>query len=513
VSETREAEATTAAVPSAEAVERHGLRRLFGQVVVYGSGRLSLQLFSLITLPILTRVFTPADYGVIEVIATFVSVVGIVATLALNSSVQRSYFDYVDEQEHERRVVVSTGFWASLVSCTLFAGLCAAASKPLSQLFFGTTDQADLIALALAALPLTLLTGFLQDVLRLRQRPGLYVGVSLLGAVANVALVLVFVVAMDLGLRGLYLGGLVAAPAPFLAALALVRRWLGLLFSRRELGIMLAYALPLLPVAGATWILQFADRFFVLHYASERELGLYGVGVRLSNVLLFAVTAFAVAWAPFILELYSRDRDGERIVRARAFSVVGLGLTFGAVCLAVWSREFLRTVTDPSFEPAYQVVGLMCASVVALGLNGVTMTAISLTRQTRYFARYAVYSGVANIVLNFALIPTFGIVGAAAATFLSYAYLAALYYFRAQTLDRAPFDLRALVVGWLVAAALIAVGSSFSLANVWLSVIVKLPLVLAFPLVAWRLGLFDERTRDLLRSIGRRVTRVEEAPA
>src|SRR6185436_7594288 len=116
-------------------------------------------------------------------------------------------------------------------------------------------------------------------------------------------------------------------------------------FSRRELRIMLAYALPLLPVAGATWILQFADRFFVLHYASERELGLYGVGVRLSNVLLFAVTAFAVAWAPFILELYSRDRDGERIVRARAFSVVGLGLTFGAVCLAVWSREFLRTVT------------------------------------------------------------------------------------------------------------------------------------------------------------------------
>jgi O-antigen/teichoic acid export membrane protein len=55
------------------------------------------------------------------------------------------------------------------------------------------------------------------------------------------------------------------------------------------------------------------------------------------------------------------------------------------------------------------------------------MTAISLARQTKYFAYYAVYTSALNIALNFLLIPPFGMVGAAAATFVTYAVLAVLY--------------------------------------------------------------------------------------
>jgi hypothetical protein len=41
-----------------------------------------------------------------------------------------------------------------------------------------------------------------------------------------------------------------------------------------------------------------------------------------------------------------------------------------------------------------------------------------------------------------------------------------------------------------LAAVLIVIGSSISLDNVWLSALVKLPLVLLYPLVVWRLGWF-----------------------
>jgi O-antigen/teichoic acid export membrane protein len=245
-----------------------------------------------------------------------------------------------------------------------------------------------------------------------------------------------------------------------------------------------------MPVAAATWIMQFADRFFILHYATTAEVGLYGVAVRLSNVLMLAVIAFGAAWAPFILDLHSRDEAGERLVRARAFAAVGVGLGFGAVCLGVWSREFFRTVTDASFEQAYEAVGPLLGAVVALGLNGVTMTAITITRQTKYFALYAGYTSVLNIVLNFVLIPPFGMVGAAVASFVTAAVLAVLYYRRAQLLDPAPFDLRAVLGALALAALLIAAGSAIHMDNVWLSVLVKLPLVLLYPVVVWRLGWF-----------------------
>ena len=118
------------------------------------------------------------------------------------------------------------------------------------------------------------------------------------------------------------------------------------------------------------------------------------------------------------------------------------------------------------------------------------MTGISITRQTKYFAYYAGYTSVLNIGLNFLLIPPFGMVGAAAATFATYAVLAWLYYARAQSLDAAPFDLRSVLGALALAAVLIAAGSSFSLDSIVLSTLAKLPLVLVYPVVVWKLGWF-----------------------
>ena len=89
-------------------------------------------------------------------------------------------------------------------------------------------------------------------------------------------------------------------------------------------------------------------------------------------------------------------------------------------------------------------------------------------------------------------------VGAAGASFATAAALAALYYWRAQLLDPTSFDLRAVLGALALAAVLIAIGSSISLDNVWLSVLVKLPLVLLYPLVVWRLGWF-RLSRPLFR--------------
>jgi O-antigen/teichoic acid export membrane protein len=122
------------------------------------------------------------------------------------------------------------------------------------------------------------------------------------------------------------------------------------------------------------------------------------------------------------------------------------------------------------------------------------MTGISIARQTKYFALYTGYTSALNIALNFALIPPFGIVGAAAASFVTAAALAVLYFRRAQELDRAPFDLRAVLGALALAAALVAVGSTIRLDEVWASALVKLPLVLAYPLVVWRLGWFSVST-------------------
>lgn len=467
------------------------LRRLARHIAIYGSGRLALQLFSFITLPILTRVFSPADYGVIEGLTTYTAVLVVISGLALGSAAQRSYFDYSNQEVGERRAVVSTALVATSVWAAVVSGASLALSGYVSVLLFDTEARGALVLLATIAVPLAVITGFLQDVMRLRHQAVRYVVVGFAGGVLNVGLTLYLVVVLDLGLEGLYWAGIVTGAVTFVAAYALTRTSFGLTFDVRELRVMLAYGLPLVPVGAMAWVLQFSDRLFLLHYVSLHDVGLYALGVRLASLLLFVVAAFALAWSPFILDLYARDPKAEPPVRARALRYVVVILCFCGVAITVLAREFFRTVTAPSFEDAYQVVGLLSAAAVAQGVAAVAMTGIALSRRTAFFTRYAFYTAAVNVAMNFLLIPMLGIIGAAISALCTQAVLASLYYWRSQSLAPAPFHGRQIlaIVGW--AAVLGAAGTFISVEPVWLSALAKVPLIAAFGVAAWVLRWVD----------------------
>ena len=99
------------------------------------------------------------------------------------------------------------------------------------------------------------------------------------------------------------------------------------------------------------------------------------------------------------------------------------------------------TITHPQFENAYLTVGLLTGSIVIiLGMNTVIMSGISLSRQTQYFTWYTLACAAFNILLNFLLIPRYGMLGAAAATLASYIVLMSLYFYRSQLLSPVQYN-------------------------------------------------------------------------
>jgi O-antigen/teichoic acid export membrane protein len=301
----------------------HGLLR---DVLIYGAGGVGLQLLLSLLVPIFTRIFTTEDYGTIEAIATTVLVLSLLATLGLESASQRSYFDYGDEQTEERRSVLSTTFWVLLSTSVVWGGAIVVFRGPVAELLFDDRGPATALALAGAALPLTILAGFFLEVLRMRRRPTSYTLVAGVAGVAGVAFALLFAGVLDRGLPGYYAGLLVGGAVAVVVGFGLVRDSLGFSFDAGKLRVMLAYGLPLVPVAASTWVLQFVDRYFLLHYSTRADLGLYGVGARLSNFLLLGVTAFALAWSPFMLELHHRDAPAERAARGRVLTLLVIAL-------------------------------------------------------------------------------------------------------------------------------------------------------------------------------------------
>jgi len=105
-------------------------------------------------------------------------------------------------------------------------------------------------------------------------------------------------------------------------------------------------------------------------------------------------------------------------------------------------------------------------------------------RKTVHLSALAIGAAILNVVLNFALIPPFGIVGAGLATAAGYGALALSYYWLAQRLYPTPYEPRK-VVTMLATATLLGLLGLVPFEPVGLSVAVKLAALAVFVGVSW----------------------------
>ncbi|HEV2060664.1 MAG TPA: oligosaccharide flippase family protein [Solirubrobacteraceae bacterium] len=434
------------------------IRRLGGQTLIYGFGGAALQIVGIVTLPILARVFTPTDYGILELGMVVSAILMIVVDGGMASASQRSYFDYGDEQEAERRRVLVTALIFQLVIGVLMAALLAVFATPISRALFDGRDESVLIVLVGVALPAFALAQFTREVLRLEFRAWSYLATSVAGAAVAATITILAVVAWDSGVAGAFIGVLCGWIAGALWGIALVWRRLVARPSRRELAIMLRYGLPLIPVALSLWALSLIDRVMLAHLADLDELGQYAIATRLAVPVMLIVMALALAFSPFILSLHQSDPEREKHVRGRVLTDFTAALCLVALVSALWARE-LGELVAPDFDEAYRAVGLVAFGLVAFGISSVVVAAISISRQTRWLTLYSAIAAGANVALNFALIPPFGQLGAATATLAAYLLLTALYYRRAQILYRTPYRIGVVVASFTLGLMLMPLGA------------------------------------------------------
>jgi O-antigen/teichoic acid export membrane protein len=161
-------------------------------------------------------------------------------------------------------------------------------------------------------------------------------------------------------------------------------------------------------------------------------------------VLVLGMTGFVLALGPYLLSVYSEQPDQEKLVRGRTLTYLAFTLGLGALVLTLFADE-LTHLFAPDYDEAPDAVGPLAFGAIGYGAAAVLLTGIGLAKRTIYVAGLATIAAVANIALNFALIPPFGIVGAALASAAGYGTLAVLYYWAAQRVYPTPFEPRKVV--------------------------------------------------------------------
>jgi O-antigen/teichoic acid export membrane protein len=333
------------------------------------------------------------------------------------------------------------------------------------------------------------------DTLRLHFAPGKFAVVSLLKNLLGVVIGLVLILKFGLGLEGLFLGGLIGATAAVPLALAMIRKDLtSSAFDFPTVRRLAIFGYPFIFGGLAYWVFSSADRWMLAELSTAAQVGLYAVAFKFATIILFLNAAFGQAWSPAAMKI-RRDLPEYREVYARVLSVWYFLLVLVGTGVALFAAEVLRLLTPAEYWDAAPALAVLVMGAVLSGTTQITAIGISLEKKTKLFAVAAWVTAVVNVVANLVLIPRWGALGAAAATFLSYGLLTALYLGWSQKLHPIPLEKRNL--GYCVGLTLAVValsGSSLLLEASILAVLAKLALLALIAMGAFALGILDVRS-------------------
>lgn len=474
------------------------LRQHFGNLVkdsfVYGLGNAFLKILGLLTVPIFTRVFLPADYGVISLVAMIISFLSLLLIFGMDSATARSYYEYKKHQDKNQ--IISSSFWFLVIWAVLFLTICGLFTNQFSLIAFRTSQYRLLFILAFGTAFLTLLINFAKNILRLEFKAKLFTTVVIVNGLLVTGLNIFFVVALKFGLLGYFVGGLLGTVTSFILAIVLIRKRLILQISWPKLKRMLLFGSMLVPTSVAYFVFDLSDRFFISRYNSLTELGLYALAINVSSLIVFFSSALGQAWSPYIMKIYFESKTTYKKLVSQALIYFLVFFFSLSLLLVLFTPELLRIFTTESYFGAARAVGPLAVAMVFLATTQISILGITISEKTKYLALFAGIAALVNIGLNFLLIPRYGMVGAAWATAISYLILTLSYFYRSQKLIPLAFNLRKIFSISIVGLFLILVIPGLIHFATLTNITLKSLTFVIFLIMLYLLGVFERQ--DLL---------------
>jgi O-antigen/teichoic acid export membrane protein len=481
----------------------NSIRQLAGETLIYGiSGTLS-RFIGIFLLPMYTRVFSPADYGVVGVMTSLLALCGVLIVLGLDNASARWFYDTGDTLQRKR--IMSSWFWCQMTVGMLAALLLLLLAPQIAALLLGTRDLAHLVRIAALTVPLGSFVRVLGNWLRYQRRAAMvttYYTSTSLGLLGIIAL---FVLTWPGGLLGLYWAHLVAGLLTAAASVMIIRTWIAPRFvSWPVLKSMLAFGLPLAPASVASWMTALSDRLILSLFRDSSEVGVYTVAASLASVVALVTQAFQWAWGPFAFSLL-RDRESAQVY-SKALSLYALLGAFLCTAASLFSPWLLRVFATAPYYGAASNIPWLAFSHLAVGATTIAALGSQVVKKSGSIAMSAFVGAGINTLLNFLLIPAIGRDGAAIATFVAYTSATAYMFVASQKHYPLPYHFKDVILcagfGWLL------IGIDRLLVPGWsaLAVTLRVALCLSYVPLAFGLGIVrPAHVRQALAHVGRHL--------
>lgn len=398
----------------------------------------------MITMPIFTRLLGPTQYGYYSVFVSWLTILTCIICLNVGSSMGTGLYKFKDDYYKFRSSTLIEGSLIALAFFSLFMIF----QKPVLD-FMGYSLSIFLVLITQAFFEYICNFANLSWTYEKQAHKNLIM--SAVSLTLTTVVSIIFVKRWWGESSDLYLGRVLGVALPEILIGIVV--WIALFkekpfgFNKEYWKYSLAFGFPLVFHTLSQQILGQSDRIMMGRLGvSGDQVGIYSFFYSFVAIMTAILNALNNSWCPFLydrLDSKSYEDLNKKVANyVQVFSV----LTIGFLML---SREVVKIFANSDYWSGVSLIPILVLAVYSTYIYQFAVNYEFFNAKPKIVATGTVMAAVTNIILNFILIPRFGMYGAAIATLLSYIALAIMHTIVVNKwkLERYPLSYKPLIAG------------------------------------------------------------------
>lgn len=429
-------------------------KTLAGNTVIFAIGNSVSLLLAFIMVPFYTKMLSPSDFGISDIITTTTAM--LVPLMSLN--VFAAIFRFaLDDDNHDE--IFTNGLIISIIGGTI--SIIAAIA-----LSFFNIKYATMVGIYIA---LTLFMNLFQNFTRGINHVKSFALSGIIATLTNIGSNILLMWVFKLGLNGYLISLLISTIITSIFLFINNKLYNYISFKKTSISstkYLLKYSIPMIPNSFAWWLTNDANKIIILLFLGPSANGIMAVANKIPSLINTLFGMFANAWQMTAVKEDGKDETSK--LYTITFNVIFGSLFVGSAIIVNLIQWFMSFYVSPQFFSAWKIVPILLVTAIFSNMSAFFGTTYLVAKQTKGLFTTTVWGTIINIALSSILIPIVGLMGAGISGAIGFLIVSILRFIQTKHIISFKINIKFLIL----IATLYTITSIFAIIQInWVSII------------------------------------------
>lgn len=387
-------------------------KQLIKNTAIVAFGQICTKFISFFLLPLYTYLLSAKEYGIVDLINTYVSLLLPIFFFQIDQAIFRFLID-VRDNEYKKKQLISSSFFTIVIQSVIFSILFI-----IISLFIKNEYKFFLL---INVITLSFSNYVLQVSRGLGDNSTYSIG-SLISGVGTITLNILFIAVFKWQAYGMLFATCISNILCFLYVV--IKKTLFKYISLRDYNKknrieLWKYSIPLIPNQLSWWIIHASDRTIISIFLSVAENGVYSAANKFSGILINIFSVFNITWSESA-SMHIHDKDNSEYFSKVMNSALKIVMTTCLIVIAIMPLVFKYLIIGEEYKTAYNQIPILLVSTIfniAVSLFGSIYVGL---KKSKEISKTSIYAALINIIVNITLIKFVGLYAASISTLISF---------------------------------------------------------------------------------------------